>query len=211
MGAPSPAFIIRHPGYAMSDNVTPFRDYDYFGPLWDPVPFVNSKQTFEEWTTNELITFEQIEEYGTYYVGDRSDMYAISHFVYYVKGQYMPVFRKITGNDMITDCRWMRIKEEENRRGYGAIRPRAFPRPVCVNPQPGNSHEQLKRLEIVINVEGVKINPNPNETSPIDGNDYMEEDGNGEEGIEGEEEEVSFWQDEIIEDYFSESPGFDDN
>ncbi|XWS37923.1 hypothetical protein CRYUN_Cryun19dG0086800 [Craigia yunnanensis] len=121
----------------MSDNVTPFCDYDYFAPLWDPVPFFNSKQTFEEWTINEWITFEQLEEYGVYYVGDRSDMYVVSHFVYYVEVEYMPVFRKINSYDMFTHCRWMIIMRKGNRSGYAT--PRAFPRPVCLNPPPPNS------------------------------------------------------------------------
>ncbi|XP_017973060.1 PREDICTED: uncharacterized protein LOC18605688 [Theobroma cacao] len=202
MGAPPPAFTIRHPDYAISDNVTPFRDYDYFGALWDPVPFFSSKQTSEEWTTNELITFEQLEEYGAYYVGERSDMYAVSHFVYYVDGEYMPVFRKITGYDMFTYCR-RRIMRRENRRGYAT--PRAFPKPVCLNP-PANSQEQPKRQDTVINVGSLKINPNPNPTNI----------NNMEKGMNGEDEEEACCWDEIIEDYFSDKasssesdPGFD--
>ena len=211
MGAPS--FTIRYEDYAMSDKVTPFRGYDYYGPLPDPVPLFNSKQTFEEWTTNERITFEQLEEYGAYYVGERSDMYTVSHFVYYVEGEYMPVFRKVTGYDMFTDCRRMRIIRNKNRRGYAT--PRAFPRPVCLNPPPPNSQEQPKRLEIVINSEGVKINSNA--TAPIDGTDNMEEDSNEEEEMKPMEEEVCFGPDEIIGDYFSdnasssESPDFGNN
>ncbi|XVE64313.1 hypothetical protein DITRI_Ditri07aG0091400 [Diplodiscus trichospermus] len=129
-------------------------------------------------------------------------MYVVSHLVYYVEGQYMPVFRKTNGYDMFTDCRRMRIMGKENRGGYA--NPTAFPRPVCLNPPPQySSQQQLKRLEIVVNGDGVKvINPNPNTTAPVDRRDYMEEDGNGNEEQEEEEEVEGFWDEITIEDYF---------
>ncbi|XVF53479.1 hypothetical protein PTKIN_Ptkin05aG0102500 [Pterospermum kingtungense] len=185
MGAPPPpVFTIRHPEYAMSDDVTPFRNYDYFGPRWDAP--------------------EQLEEHGVYYVGDRSDVYAVSHVAYYVQGQYMPVFRKISGDNMCTYCRGMRIVRKEARSAY-------IPRPVCLNlisPPPNSQEQVLKRLEVIVTVEGrVKINPNPNATAAVDVNEYFcEEDG----------EEVCLWSELIIEDYFcdkassSKSAGLDD-
>lgn len=192
MGAPPPAFTIRHLESGQSDNVTPFRDYDNMGlgtGVWDPVHIFKTKQIyFEEWTTNELITFKQYEEYGEYYVGERSDMYAVNHFVYDVPGQYMPVFRKIDEHDLFStstdDCRWIMMRNMPNKDYRSGIC--AFPTAVCLKNQVQPP------------------NPNPNPIPQDDDHQQPKRLADPTEIIEEEEEEDDcHWVDEIIEDYFS--------
>ncbi|OMO53275.1 hypothetical protein CCACVL1_28756 [Corchorus capsularis] len=186
MVAPPPAFTIHPPGYNdMTDKITPFRDYDNMGP--PPPTSFSTNETYEVWTTNQIITSDQLIEYGAYYVGERSDFYAVSHFVYYVEGAYMPVFRRISAYQMFVDYWWMRIM-----RFRDASESRT--------PPPASQGQLPKTdFDIFSYVECVQLPPNPNYVPALaaDGNQEV----GGEEPYELPCPCHHCYQ--LIEDYFS--------